>query len=103
MTTTTETTSVRTAVDVDVPIQRAFHVFTAEIGTWWDTDKHTSWTCRCARWSSSRASVATSSTVGRTAASAAGRASWRTSHPARLLQLGHQHPMADRARPRQVQ
>ncbi len=40
MTTTTETTSVSTAVDVDVSIERAFQVFTAEIGTWWDTDKH---------------------------------------------------------------
>ncbi len=40
MTTTTETTSVSTAVDVDAPIERAFHVFTAEIGTWWDDDKH---------------------------------------------------------------
>ncbi len=38
--TTTDTTSVRTAVDVQAPIERAFHVFTAEIGTWWDTDKH---------------------------------------------------------------
>jgi len=40
MTTATETTSVSTAVDVDAPIERAFHVFTAEIGTWWDDDKH---------------------------------------------------------------
>ncbi|MFC4950283.1 SRPBCC domain-containing protein [Pseudonocardia sp. GCM10023141] len=34
------TTSVNTAVEVDAPITRAFHVFTAEIGTWWDEDKH---------------------------------------------------------------
>ncbi len=40
MTTTTQTTWVSTAVDVDAPIGRAFHVFTAEIGTWWDEDKH---------------------------------------------------------------
>ncbi|MFI5909623.1 hypothetical protein [Dactylosporangium sp. NPDC051541] len=33
-------TTVRVATDVDVPIGRAFHVFTAEIGTWWDKDKH---------------------------------------------------------------
>jgi len=38
--TTTETTSVSTAVEVGVPIERAFHVFTAQIGTWWDRDKH---------------------------------------------------------------
>ncbi len=38
--TITDTTSVRTAVDVQAPIERAFHVFTAEIGTWWDDDKH---------------------------------------------------------------
>jgi len=40
MTTTTETTSISTTIDVDVAIERAFHVFTAEIGTWWDEDKH---------------------------------------------------------------
>jgi len=40
MTTTTENTAVSTAVEVDAPIARAFQVFTAEIGTWWDDDKH---------------------------------------------------------------
>jgi uncharacterized protein YndB with AHSA1/START domain len=40
MTTTTEATSISTAVDVNAPIERAFHVFTAEIGSWWDEDKH---------------------------------------------------------------
>lgn len=40
MTTTTDTATVSTAVDVEAPIERAFHVFTAEIGTWWDADKH---------------------------------------------------------------
>jgi uncharacterized protein YndB with AHSA1/START domain len=38
--TTTDATTVRTSVEVDAPIARAFHVFTAEIGTWWDEDKH---------------------------------------------------------------
>ena len=40
MTTTTDATSVSTSVEVNAPIERAFHVFTAEIGTWWDEDKH---------------------------------------------------------------
>ncbi len=40
MTTTTESTSVSIGVQVHVPIERAFHVFTAGIGTWWDDDKH---------------------------------------------------------------
>src|SRR6478609_2714040 len=38
--TTTDATTVSTSVEVDAPIARAFHVFTTEIGTWWDTDKH---------------------------------------------------------------
>jgi uncharacterized protein YndB with AHSA1/START domain len=38
--TTTAATTVSTSVEVDAPIARAFHVFTAEIGTWWDDDKH---------------------------------------------------------------
>ncbi|HEU5007936.1 MAG TPA: SRPBCC family protein [Jatrophihabitantaceae bacterium] len=33
-------TTVRVRTEVDAPIARAFHVFTAEIGTWWDDDKH---------------------------------------------------------------
>lgn len=33
-------TTVRTSVDVNVTPSRAFHLFTAEIGTWWDDDKH---------------------------------------------------------------
>lgn len=40
MTARTTATSVATAVDVDASIERAFHVFTAEIGAWWDADKH---------------------------------------------------------------
>jgi uncharacterized protein YndB with AHSA1/START domain len=40
MTAETVVTSVSTDIAVDVPIERAFHVFTAEIGTWWDADKH---------------------------------------------------------------
>jgi uncharacterized protein YndB with AHSA1/START domain len=38
--TTIDTTTVSVAVEVDAPIARAFHVFTTEIGTWWDEDKH---------------------------------------------------------------
>lgn len=38
--TTTAETSVSTAVDVNASLARAFTVFTAEIGTWWDADKH---------------------------------------------------------------
>jgi uncharacterized protein YndB with AHSA1/START domain len=33
-------TTVSVSTEVDAPIARAFHVFTAEIGTWWDDDKH---------------------------------------------------------------
>jgi uncharacterized protein YndB with AHSA1/START domain len=33
-------TTVRVRTEVDASIARAFHVFTAEIGTWWDDDKH---------------------------------------------------------------
>jgi uncharacterized protein YndB with AHSA1/START domain len=33
-------TSVMTSVVVDVPQDRAFTVFTDEIGTWWDPDHH---------------------------------------------------------------
>ncbi len=40
MTRTAETTSVSTGVLVQAPIERAFHVFTAGIATWWDDDKH---------------------------------------------------------------
>ena len=38
--TTIDATTVTTSVEVDAPAARAFHVFTAEIGTWWDEDKH---------------------------------------------------------------
>jgi uncharacterized protein YndB with AHSA1/START domain len=38
--TITDATTVSTSADVDAPIARAFHVFTAEISTWWDDDKH---------------------------------------------------------------
>lgn len=38
--TITDATTVSTSVEVDAPIAHAFHVFTAEIGTWWDDDKH---------------------------------------------------------------
>jgi uncharacterized protein YndB with AHSA1/START domain len=33
-------TTVIVSTEVDAPLGRAFHVFTAEIGTWWDDDKH---------------------------------------------------------------
>ena len=33
-------TTVSTAVEVETSAERAFRVFTEEIGTWWDDDKH---------------------------------------------------------------
>lgn len=33
-------TSVRTSVVVEVPIERAFSVFTDDIGSWWNPDHH---------------------------------------------------------------
>jgi uncharacterized protein YndB with AHSA1/START domain len=33
-------TSVRTSIDVEVPIERAFAIFTEEIGTWWNPSHH---------------------------------------------------------------
>jgi uncharacterized protein YndB with AHSA1/START domain len=36
----TDATTVSVSTEVDTPIARAFHVFTTEIGTWWDDDKH---------------------------------------------------------------
>jgi len=33
-------TSVRTSVTVAAPVERAFTVFTEEMGTWWDPDHH---------------------------------------------------------------
>lgn len=38
--TTLDATTVSVSTEVEAPIARAFHVFTAEIGTWWDDDKH---------------------------------------------------------------
>jgi uncharacterized protein YndB with AHSA1/START domain len=40
MTTTGNDTSVRTSIDVDAPIERAFTVFTTDIGGWWSPDHH---------------------------------------------------------------
>ena len=40
MTTQTGTTEVRTAVEVQAPIAHAFHVFTSQIGSWWDKGHH---------------------------------------------------------------
>ena len=37
---TTTDVAVRKAVTVDAPIQRAFELFTAGIGTWWPPDHH---------------------------------------------------------------
>ena len=33
-------TTVRASVDVDAPIERAFEVFTDDIGSWWNADHH---------------------------------------------------------------
>ncbi len=33
-------TPVRESIIVDAPAERAFHVFTAEMGTWWPPDHH---------------------------------------------------------------
>jgi uncharacterized protein YndB with AHSA1/START domain len=40
MTIQAQETSVRASVDVQAPIERAFHVFTEEIGSWWDPTHH---------------------------------------------------------------
>jgi uncharacterized protein YndB with AHSA1/START domain len=40
VTTQTAATTVSTSIDVDATIERAFHVFTTKIGTWWDADRH---------------------------------------------------------------
>ena len=40
MTTQTTGDAVRTSITVEVPVERAFAVFTDEIGTWWDPDHH---------------------------------------------------------------
>ena len=40
MTTGTGPASVRASIVVDVPAQRAFTVFTQEIGSWWPADHH---------------------------------------------------------------
>ena len=40
MTQLLDDTSVRTSVEVRLAPSRAFHLFTAEIGAWWDADKH---------------------------------------------------------------
>jgi uncharacterized protein YndB with AHSA1/START domain len=40
MTTQAQHTSVTASIVVDAPIDRAFTVFTAEIGTWWPPDHH---------------------------------------------------------------
>ena len=40
MSTTSDSTSARASVVVDVGIERAFKVFTEDMGTWWDKDHH---------------------------------------------------------------
>lgn len=40
MTTQASETAVQTSVTVEAPIDRAFRVFTEEIGSWWDPDHH---------------------------------------------------------------
>jgi uncharacterized protein YndB with AHSA1/START domain len=40
MTTQTADTSVQASIEVAAPIDRAFRVFTAEIGSWWDPNHH---------------------------------------------------------------
>jgi uncharacterized protein YndB with AHSA1/START domain len=40
MTELLDSTTVQTSVEVPVPPERAFELFTAHIGAWWDEDKH---------------------------------------------------------------
>jgi uncharacterized protein YndB with AHSA1/START domain len=40
MTIDTTTTAVRATTVVDAPVERAFEVFTSEIGTWWPPERH---------------------------------------------------------------
>jgi uncharacterized protein YndB with AHSA1/START domain len=40
MNTQTTTTSVQTEIVVDVPVERAFSVFTDDIGSWWPPEHH---------------------------------------------------------------
>ena len=40
MTTQVMDTSVRTSIVVDAPVERAFSVFTDDIGSWWHPDHH---------------------------------------------------------------
>jgi uncharacterized protein YndB with AHSA1/START domain len=40
MTVQETTTAVRESIVVEAPVDRAFHVFTAEIGTWWHPAHH---------------------------------------------------------------
>jgi len=35
-----DTTTVRRSVVVEASIERAFNLFTRDIGAWWDSDKH---------------------------------------------------------------
>jgi uncharacterized protein YndB with AHSA1/START domain len=40
MSTRTAETSVQTSIDIDAPVERAFHVFVDEMASWWHPDHH---------------------------------------------------------------
>jgi uncharacterized protein YndB with AHSA1/START domain len=40
MTTQTQATSVSSSIEVGAPIERAFNVFTEDMGSWWPSDHH---------------------------------------------------------------
>jgi uncharacterized protein YndB with AHSA1/START domain len=40
MSTQAADTAVRVSVDVEAPVERAFHIFTSDIGSWWDPTHH---------------------------------------------------------------
>ena len=80
----TDTTAVTTTIIVDAPVDRAFSVFTDDMGAGGRPS-----TTFCRRrwrpWSSSRRWAGTSMTSGRTGASASGRASSATSPRSRVV------------------
>jgi hypothetical protein len=75
-----ETTSVRVQIVVDAPIDHAFTVFTAGLGTWFPPSTTCS-PCRSPNESSSRAQVVGSTTAARMAPSVVGATSSCTSRP----------------------
>jgi uncharacterized protein YndB with AHSA1/START domain len=40
MTTEAKTASIRTSIQVEAPVERAFHVYTQEMMSWWPPDHH---------------------------------------------------------------